>query len=97
LIILLEQSKLIQLVSEAPHHHLLIIDTNVILHQIDVLEYNCPATSLVIILQTVLSEVKHLNQAIYRRVMKLLQNESRSYIFYPNEMAIGSSILRNGG
>jgi hypothetical protein len=28
----------------SPHRHLLIVDTNIALHQIDVLEHDCPAT-----------------------------------------------------
>jgi hypothetical protein len=90
------QAKLIQLVEEAPHNHLLVIDTNVAIHQIDALECNCPATALVVVLQTVLQEIRHLNLSIYRRITALLQNESRSYIFFPNEMVMGASILRKG-
>ncbi len=73
------------LVSHAPHKHILILDTNVALNQIDVFEYRTPATSLVVVLQTVLQELRHLNVGIYRRLLALMQDESRSYIFFPNE------------
>jgi exosome complex exonuclease DIS3/RRP44 len=82
------------MVSGAPHQHLLIVDTNVALHQIDVLEYNCPATSLVVILQTVLQELRHLNLPVYRRLNSLIQDESRSYIFFPNEQVADTAVSR---
>lgn len=85
---------LCNMVASAPHQHLLIVDTNVALHQIDVLEYNCPATSLVIILQTVLQELRHLNLPVYRRLSSLIQDESRSYIFFPNEQVSETTISR---
>lgn len=40
-----------QLVSEAPHKHLLILDTNVCINDIDLFEMKCPATALIVILQ----------------------------------------------
>ena len=47
----LDQETLRRIVSEAPHKQLLIIDTNIAVHQIDILEHQCPVTSLVVILQ----------------------------------------------
>ena len=88
------ESKLREIVASAPHKQLLVIDTNVALHQIDVLEYKCPATSLVVVLQTVLQELRHLNLATYRRLNALLKDENRFYIFFPNELAAETSILR---
>jgi PIN domain len=83
------------MVSEAPHKQLLIIDTNIALHQIDILEHKCPATGLVVVLQTVLQEVRHRNLAVFRRLEALLKDETRSYIFFPNEMAADTAVLRN--
>lgn len=40
-----------ELVSQAPHKHLLILDTNVCINDIDLFEMKCPATSLIVILQ----------------------------------------------
>ena len=40
-----------QLVNQAPHKHLLILDTNVCINDIDLFEMKCPATSLIVILQ----------------------------------------------
>lgn len=82
------------LVEMAPHKHVLVIDTNVAFHQIDLLEFNCPATALVIVLQTVLQELKHLNLSGYRRITNLLKDENRSYIFFPNESCSDTHVLR---
>ena len=79
------QRELVDLISTAPHKHLLVLDTNIAIHQIDVLEYKCPSTAFVVILQTVLQEIQHLDVSIYRRICALLQDETKSYIFFPNE------------
>jgi exosome complex exonuclease DIS3/RRP44 len=83
------------LVKAAPYQHLLVIDTNIALHQIDALEYKCPATSLMIVLQTVLQELKKLNLSVYRRLDALMRDESRNFIFYPNEIASETNIQRS--
>eukprot|EP01061_Rhynchopus_euleeides_P046657 TRINITY_DN895_c6_g1_i1.p1 TRINITY_DN895_c6_g1~~TRINITY_DN895_c6_g1_i1.p1 ORF type:complete len:1075 (+),score=463.79 TRINITY_DN895_c6_g1_i1:82-3306(+) len=57
-------------------------DTNVILHNIDAIE--APAITNVVILDTVLQEVKNLNRAVYGRLAKLIQspeNLKRFYVF----------------
>lgn len=90
MLLLCTQDDLGELVDNAPHKHLLVLDTNIAIHQIDVLEYKCPSTSYVVILQTVLQEIQHLNVAIYRRICALLQDETKSYIFFPNEQVSGT-------
>jgi hypothetical protein len=90
----LTKQQLSELVSQSPHKHLLVVDTNIVMHQIDLLEYQCPATSLVLITQTVLQEIQHINLAVYRRLNLLLQDEKRSYIFYPNEVSADTAVLR---
>ena len=50
----LSQHQLQKIISEAPHQQLLVIDTNIALHQIDILEHQCPATSLVVMNQVLL-------------------------------------------
>jgi exosome complex exonuclease DIS3/RRP44 len=92
--IALTHDKLCQLVIESPHKQLLLVDTNIILHQIDLLEHQCPATSLLLITQTVLSEIQHQNMSVYRRIMMLIKDESRSYIFYPNEISDATACIR---
>ena len=91
---MLNKSNLRKLVSEAPHQSLLIIDTNIALHQIDVLEYKSAATSLVVVLQTVLQEVRHRNLSVFRRMLTLLHDETRQFIFFPNEIAEATFSLR---
>lgn len=86
--------KLFELVSQAPHKHILVIDTNVALSQIDFFEHKTPATSPVIVLQTVLQELRHLNISTYRRMLALMQDESRSFIFFPNEHCSETASVR---
>lgn len=85
---------LVYIVTQAPHKQLLLIDTNIALHQIDVLEYNCPATATIVVVQTVLQELKHLNLSVYRRVLALIKDQSRNFIFYPNEISSETAVLR---
>lgn len=63
--------------------HYIVIDTNVVLHQIDVLEED--ALTNVIILQTVLEEVKHQNQAMFQRVLEIMGNKKRKFYSFVNE------------
>lgn len=89
------QTELVDLISTAPHKHLLVLDTNIAIHQIDVLEYKCPSTSFVVVLQTVLQEIQHLDVSIYRRICALLQDETKSYIFFPNEQVSRPLVFRH--
>lgn len=86
-----------QEVQQAPHKHLLVLDTNVALQQIDALEWNCPATSLMVFPQTMLQELKHLNLSVYRRAVAILKDTTRSAIFFPNEVAAATIVLRQSG
>ena len=90
----LSSSDLRELVAQAPHAHLLIVDTNIALHQVDVLEYNSPATSLIVIMQTVMQELKHLNGNVHGRIMELIKDPSRSFIFYANELSAFTATSR---
>ncbi|KAI9018441.1 hypothetical protein DFJ74DRAFT_699635 [Hyaloraphidium curvatum] len=63
--------------------YLLVPDTNVFLHQIDVIEH--PSFKDVIVLQTVLEEVRHRAIAIYERVRALLGTPSRRFYLFSNE------------
>lgn len=65
------------------YNHYIILDTNVVLHQIDVLEDE--ALKNVIILQTVLDEVKHQNTAIYQRLLEIIGNKRRKFYSFVNE------------
>ncbi|XP_041971274.1 exosome complex exonuclease RRP44 [Aricia agestis] len=77
------------------NHHYLILDTNVVLHQIDVLEED--ALKNVIILQTVLEEVKHRNTAIFKRLLDIIANKKRKFYSFINEHHKDTYIERNAG
>lgn len=63
--------------------HYLLLDTNVVLDQIDVFEED--AIKDVIILKTVLDEVKHRSAAIYKRLRDILMNPARRFYTFVNE------------
>lgn len=65
------------------YDHYLVLDTNVVLHQIDVLEED--ALCNVIILQTVLEEVKHQSSAIFTRLLEIIGNKKRKFYSFVNE------------
>lgn len=61
----------------------LVLDTNVVLHQIDLLER--PALRDVIVLQTVLEEVRHNKLSVHKRLRALIADESRRFQVFSNE------------
>ena len=83
-----------RMIMEAPHKQLIVIDTNIALHQIDVLEHDCPATSHIVITQTLLQELRHLNISIYKRLLQIVKDQNRSCLFYPNELSIDTAVNR---
>jgi exosome complex exonuclease DIS3/RRP44 len=91
----LSVSNIQDIVSKSPHKHLLILDTNICVHQIDLLEHDCPATANIIITQTVLAEVRHVNLGVYRRVSALLKDSKRMFIFYANHLSTETAEQRD--
>lgn len=65
------------------HNRYLIIDTNIALHQIDLLEH--PAMRNVVLLQTVLEEVKHRSMQVYARLRALSSTKERCFYVFSNE------------
>lgn len=63
--------------------HYLLLDTNVVLHQVDVLED--PVFKNVILLQTVLQEVQHLNGSVYKRIRDIISSKHRKFFVFSNE------------
>lgn len=63
--------------------HYIVLDTNIVLDQIDVLEEN--VISNVIILQTVLEEVKHKSSTVFKRLKDIISNPSRKFYVFVNE------------
>lgn len=95
--------------SLCPNRHILVLDTNAILHQMDLLEDI--GFNNVIICQTVLNEVKHQNASLYKRLVDLLtspqgvnctndrRNDSNSSRYYliTNEFHKETYVERNAG
>ena len=67
--------------------HYVILDTNIILNQIDVLEVSANDGGLqnVIILQTVLEEVRHRSSPIYKRLKDIIHDLQRHFYVFINE------------
>ncbi|XP_051882670.1 exosome complex exonuclease RRP44 [Pristis pectinata] len=66
-----------------PQPHFVLPDTNVVLHQIDILED--PAIQNVIILQTVLQEVRHRSAPVYKRIKDVINNPEKHFYTFTNE------------
>ncbi|XP_046670667.1 exosome complex exonuclease RRP44 [Homalodisca vitripennis] len=66
-----------------PQPHYLLLDTNVVLDQIDVFE----ETTLknIIVTQTVLEEVKHRSSPVYKRLKEIIGDSKRSVFTFVNE------------
>lgn len=79
--VLSEQPDSLSNIITEPHY--LLLDTNVVLDQIDVLEED--VIKDVIVLSTVLDEVKHRSAAIYKRLRDILLNPARRFYTFVNE------------
>ena len=88
---------LADLLLESENKHALLVDTNVALHQIDILEYQCPGISTVIVLQTVLQELCHLNLSVYRRLLALLKDTNKQFVYYANDASSFTKTSRSRG
>ncbi|XP_010270516.1 PREDICTED: exosome complex exonuclease RRP44 homolog A [Nelumbo nucifera] len=62
---------------------ILVVDTNVVLNQIDLLEN--PAIDDVVVLSVVLEEVKNKNLSVYNRIRALCSNSLRNFFVFSNE------------
>ncbi|KAL6524423.1 Exosome complex exonuclease RRP44 A [Orobanche hederae] len=62
---------------------IIIVDTNVVLHQIDLLEN--PALNNIVVLSIVREEVKHRNLSVYNRLRALCDNPERRFFVFLNE------------
>ncbi|PJF16825.1 VacB and RNase II family 3'-5' exoribonuclease [Paramicrosporidium saccamoebae] len=77
---LLDPSKQVLITTSVGKPHIVLPDTNILLHHLDVLE-RAPFTD-VVVLQTVLEEVKGNSLGIHRRVRSLIaQGDRRIYVF----------------
>ncbi|KAG7526541.1 hypothetical protein JOB18_041577 [Solea senegalensis] len=75
--------------------HYLVPDTNVVLHQIDVLED--PVIRNVIILQTVLQEVRHRSAPVYKRLKDIIHEKEKHFYTFTNEHHRDTFIEREPG
>eukprot|EP00850_Spirogloea_muscicola_P015313 SM000116S24234 [mRNA] locus=s116:202438:210497:+ [translate_table: standard] len=62
---------------------ILVVDTNIVLHQIDFLE-NATVTN-VVVLSVVLEEAKHKNLSVYNRLRAIIANPARHFFVFANE------------
>lgn len=66
-----------------PFAHYLLLDTNVILDQIHIFEES--VLKNVIILHTVLNEVRHRSSMVYKSLLNILENPDRHFYLFVNE------------
>ncbi|XP_059142124.1 exosome complex exonuclease RRP44-like [Physella acuta] len=78
-----------------PEPHYIIPDTNVALHQIDILED--PSVKNVIILQTVLDEIRHRSAPVYKRVKDIISNSQKCFYTFCNEFNMHTYVERKPG
>ncbi|KAI0683293.1 RNB-domain-containing protein [Cytidiella melzeri] len=77
-----------------PNGHFVLPDTNIFLAQMDLMESPLFA-SPIIILQTVMEEVRHRSLPLYNRLKALLKaDEKRTWVFY-NEFHSGTAVVRD--
>ena len=68
---------------EADVPEYIVIDTNVVLHQIDLLEHL--GIKNVIVLETVLEETKNRSMHTYTRLREITSDKARSFVVFSNE------------
>ena len=79
-----------------PSGHYIIPDTNVLLTGIDLLEHS-DAFYDVIILQTVLEELRNRSLPLYNRIMSLAKSEEKRFYLFFNEFRAETSVVREEG
>ena len=75
--------------------HYLVLDTNIVLDQIDLLESE--GLNNVIILHTVLEEVRHRSSPVYKRLRDIISNHKRNFFVFVNEHRKETYIERQAG
>eukprot|EP00126_Sphaerothecum_destruens_P011113 Sdes_comp20858_c0_seq9m17701 len=65
------------------YNHYLLFDTNILLHQIDIVEH--PSIQNCILLETVLEEVKNKSIEIYKRLRNICSQPSKKFFVFLNE------------
>lgn len=82
----LSSDSLVALLRASATQKLIVIDTNILLHHMDILEDSSSHSvfDVVIIPQTALSELRNLNISFYKRALALMKDEDRRFVFFPN-------------
>ncbi|XP_077277827.1 exosome complex exonuclease RRP44-like protein Dis3 [Temnothorax americanus] len=75
--------------------YFLVLDTNIILDQIDILEED--VITNVIILQTVLEEIRHKSSTVYKKLKAIIGNPTRKFFVFINEHHRETYIEREPG
>ena len=78
-----------------PSPHYLVIDTNIVLEQIDLLESE--GLDHVIVLTTVLEEVRHRSSPIFKRLKDIIANPKRNFYVFVNEHRKETYVERQAG
>jgi len=78
-----------------PAPHYVILDTNIVLEQIDLLESE--GLSNVIVLHTVLQEVRHRSSPIYKRLKDIISNPKKKFYVFVNEHRKETYVEREPG
>lgn len=81
--------------NEVAEAHLLVFDTNVVLDQIDALEAGDWGN--VILLQTVVQEVRHRSSPVYKRLKDLLAHPGKRFYLFINEHHVQTYVARRPG
>ncbi|KAF8583853.1 RNB-domain-containing protein [Ramaria rubella] len=76
-----------------PFGHLLIPDTNVFLHQMDLMESTLFKPPI-ILLQTVIDEVRHRSLPLYNRLKGLIDSEDKKIVVFYNEYRTDTAVIR---
>ena len=75
--------------------HYLVLDTNIVLEQIDLLESE--GLEHVIVLTTVLEEVRHRSSPIFKRIKDIIANPKRHFYVFVNEHRRETYVERKAG
>lgn len=71
--------------SEPANGTILLVDTNIVLHQMDLLEAGSTVFTDVVVLQTVAAETRHRNASLYSRLVALMRAAGRRIVPFANE------------
>lgn len=80
-----------------PQGHYLVPDTNAFLSAMDLFESEGNAFQDVIVLQTVLEEVKNRSLPLYNRLIALTKNEGKRFYVFFNDFRLETYVQREGG